>query len=168
VKKTRVAYLLWFTYFLGLAGVHRFYAGKYVTGIIWMFTLGFFGIGQLIDLILIPDMIEEKNFKDKLISSNYHNNIAINSEIVIDIADENLLSFRESILKVERSDIETILQLAQENHGNVSLVDCVIATGKPASELRKSLEYLCLEGWLEVDNHQTTGSFVYKLVSKSL
>lgn len=168
MKKTGVAYLLWFTYFLGLAGVHRFYAGKYVTGIIWLFTLGFFGIGQLIDLILIPDMIEEKNFKNKLLSINYQNNVVIAPEVVIDIADESFLSFREPKLKVEQSDIETILQLAQQNNGNVSLVDCVIATGKPASELRKSLEYLCLEGWLEVDNHQNTGSFVYKLVSKSL
>jgi TM2 domain-containing membrane protein YozV len=168
VKKTGVAYLLWFTYFLGLAGVHRLYAGKYVTGVIWLFTLGFFGIGQLIDLLLIPEMIEEKNFKYKLLSSNHQNSVAITPEVVIDRSHESLLSLRESRLRVERSDIETILQLAQENHGNVSLVDCVIATGKPASELRKSLEYLCLEGWLEVDNHQNTGSFVYKLVSKSL
>lgn len=168
MKKTGVAYLLWFTYFLGLAGVHRFYAGKYVTGIIWLLTLGFFGIGQLIDLVLIPEMIEEKNFKYKLLSSNHQNNVAITPEVVIDLADENLLSLKEPRLRVERSDIETILQLAQENNGNVSLVDCVIATGKPASELRKSLEYLCLEGWLEVDNHQNTGSFVYKLVSNSL
>ncbi|GAB4194888.1 MAG: hypothetical protein Fur006_40890 [Coleofasciculaceae cyanobacterium] len=133
-----------------------------------MFTLGFFGIGQLIDLILIPDMIEEKNFKDKLTHSNYQNNVAITPEVVIDIADESFLSFKEPRINVKQSDIDTILQLAQENHGNVSLVDCVIATGKPASELRKSLEYLCLEGWLEVDNHQNTGLFVYKLVSKSL
>lgn len=168
MKKTGVAYLLWFTYFLGLAGVHRFYAGKYVTGIIWLLTLGFFGIGQLIDLVLIPEMIEEKNFKYKLLSSNHQNNVAITPEVVIDLADENLLSLKEPRLRVEWSDIETILQLAQENNGNVSLVDCVIATGKPASELRKSLEYLCLEGWLEVDNHQNTGSFVYKLVSNSL
>ena len=168
MKKTGVAYLLWFTYFLGLAGVHRFYAGKYVTGIIWLFTLGFFGIGQLIDLILIPDMIEEKNFKYKLSHSNYQNNVAITPEIVIDIADENFPALGEPKLKVEQSDIETILQLTQENNGNISLVDCVIVTGKPASELRKSLEYLCLEGWLEVNHHQNTGSFVYKLVSKSL
>lgn len=51
VKSRMVALLL--CIFLGVLGVHRFYVGKIGTGILWLITLGFWGIGWLVDLILI-------------------------------------------------------------------------------------------------------------------
>lgn len=48
-----MGYLLWI---FGFTGSHRFYFGRPVTGTIWLFTLGLFGIGWLIDLFLIPGM----------------------------------------------------------------------------------------------------------------
>lgn len=46
-----VAFLLCF--FLGAIGIHRFYVGKIGTGILYIFTVGLFGIGVLVDLIMI-------------------------------------------------------------------------------------------------------------------
>jgi len=51
-----VGYLLWI---FGFMGAHRFYYGKWITGVIWFFTLGLFGIGWLVDLFLIPSMEAE-------------------------------------------------------------------------------------------------------------
>jgi TM2 domain len=39
--------------FLGWFGAHRFYVGKIGTGLIWLFTLGFMGIGVIYDIIFI-------------------------------------------------------------------------------------------------------------------
>ena len=50
--KSRTAALL-LCFFFGVFGVHRFYAGKVGTGILYLFTGGLFGIGWLVDLIMI-------------------------------------------------------------------------------------------------------------------
>lgn len=39
--------------FLGCLGAHKFYEGKTGRGILYIFTLGLFGVGVLIDLIVI-------------------------------------------------------------------------------------------------------------------
>ena len=63
MKSTTTAYLLWLLIFVGLGGIHRIYAGRVVTGLIWLFTGGLFLIGQVVDLFLIPGMIRRANLE---------------------------------------------------------------------------------------------------------
>ncbi|MEN0019254.1 MAG: NINE protein [Planctomycetota bacterium] len=60
-KDTGLAYIFCLLGFIGLAGVHRFYLGKWGTGIIWLLTGGLFLIGTLIDLLLIPGIVRRTN-----------------------------------------------------------------------------------------------------------
>ncbi len=48
---TLVGYLLWL---FGFLGAHRFYFGKKISGIVYFFTLGLFGVGWLFDLFWMP------------------------------------------------------------------------------------------------------------------
>ena len=50
-KSRTTAALLCF--FLGFLGIHRFYAGKIGTGLLWLFTGGLFFVGELVDFIMI-------------------------------------------------------------------------------------------------------------------
>jgi TM2 domain-containing membrane protein YozV len=47
--------------FLGLFGIHRFYMGKIVTGLIYLCTGGLFGIGYVYDTLTLNDQIAELN-----------------------------------------------------------------------------------------------------------
>ncbi len=51
-EKSRLVTLILCGWF-GWLGVHRFYVGKTGTGILWLFTFGIFGIGYLVDVIMI-------------------------------------------------------------------------------------------------------------------
>ena len=47
--------------FLGMFGIHRFYLGKWVTGIIWFFTGGLFLLGYLYDYWTLNEQVDEIN-----------------------------------------------------------------------------------------------------------
>ncbi|NMG18670.1 NINE protein [Brasilonema bromeliae] len=165
MRSTGLAYLLWFTCIFGLAGTHRFYSGKYVSGIVWLFTFGLFGLGQLVDLALIPGMVEDQNLKYRMLhGSPNSNNISNTQQVVINVADYIAPNANTNKPLSTKSDLQLILELAKNNGGNISVTDCVIATGKPIVEVKQTIESLCAEGLLEAANHQETGAIIYKLI----
>lgn len=52
--------------FLGLFGIHRFYLGKWLTGILYLLTGALLGFGLLYDLWTLNDQISEVNAGDGL------------------------------------------------------------------------------------------------------
>ena len=53
-----IGYLLWI---FGFTGSHRFYMGKWGTGILYLVTLGIFGIGLIYDFWTLNSQISELN-----------------------------------------------------------------------------------------------------------
>ena len=47
--------------FLGLFGVHRMYMGKWLTGILYLLTVGLFGLGYLYDYWTLNGQVDELN-----------------------------------------------------------------------------------------------------------
>lgn len=56
-----VAYALWGAALFGVCGLHRFYAGRWLSGLIWLATGGLCGIGQLIDVVFVSRMVDDHN-----------------------------------------------------------------------------------------------------------
>lgn len=47
--------------FLGVFGVHRFYMGKWLSGLVWLLTGGLFAVGWLYDYWTLNEQIDELN-----------------------------------------------------------------------------------------------------------
>ncbi len=46
---------------LGVFGVHRFYLGKWISGILWLVTVGLFGFGWAWDLFTLNEQVDARN-----------------------------------------------------------------------------------------------------------
>ena len=147
MRSTGMAYLLWGLWLLGFAGIHRFYLGKPISGLIWFFTWGLFGIGQIFDLLLIPEMVEKKNF-------SYRARLA-------DVQYPQLPS--DVTANPPQSDIHLILKLLSERP-EATLADCVLATGKNTSKVQALLEQMQRDELIEVGNRKSDGAIVYRMI----
>ncbi len=53
--------------FLGVFGIHRFYIGKVITGLIYLVSGGLFGVGILYDFWTLNAQVSEINQRDELL-----------------------------------------------------------------------------------------------------
>ena len=55
-RKVWLAYLLCFP--LGILGLHKFYLGRPLMGVVYFFTAGLFVVGWFYDLVTLPDQVD--------------------------------------------------------------------------------------------------------------
>lgn len=60
-RQVAPGYLLWALGLFGVCGLQRFYARKPLSGTLWLLTFGLCFIGQLVDLFLIPELVDQAN-----------------------------------------------------------------------------------------------------------
>jgi hypothetical protein len=61
MKKDGIAYLLAACAVFGFAGLHRFYLGRPISGVLYLVTWGWLGLGTLHDLIRMRSLINRAN-----------------------------------------------------------------------------------------------------------
>jgi TM2 domain-containing membrane protein YozV len=143
-ERLTTSYVLWALCFMGLCGLHRLYNGKTITGLIWLFTFGFFGLGQFLDLFFLPGIV--RDYERKLLAEHPH-------QPIIPPAPSPKLTREQLMVK--------LTQAAQVQGGKLSVTQGVIAVGVEFAAVEAALKQMAKSGYVSVDNDPVTGVVTY-------
>jgi hypothetical protein len=136
--KEGIAYGLWAGWLFGFGGLHRLYLGKYGTGFLWLFTWGFFGIGQIYDLITMRRQVEEANLLEEA---------------------RALRAVRRG--QPQRSPQQILLDAAMREGGRLTVTQAAMITGYSFQEAEQYLREMVMSGYVDVGNEPESGVVVY-------
>ncbi|AFZ51582.1 TM2 domain-containing protein [Dactylococcopsis salina] len=163
------AYALWCFCFLSVCGVHRIYARRYFSGFFYLITFGFFGIGQFIDLFMIPGMIDEENLKIKALygyQPDQGSFYQTPESIVINLKrnDPPQVNGEKTAEKpLKGKDIDrAILQTCRKSNG-ATLAEIFLEVDEDYEKLETRVQDLMKKNLLYIDNRADDGAVIYKI-----
>jgi TM2 domain-containing membrane protein YozV len=159
--QTNTAYILWFLCALGICGGQRFYSGKIASGLLYLFTVGLFGFGQLLDLLLIPDMVEKRNI---YLRGLYAKNLDLsNPQPAITLNLGEILQPQPPLEPPAAvSPMHKLLRIAHEQGGMLSPAQVALFTELDPEAVHNLLQEAQKYGYAEVCNDPQTGAVRYR------
>ena len=177
-KNIVFAYLMWFLCIFYICGIQRIYARRYVSGLLYLFTFGFLGVGQIIDLFLIPKIIKQANQRSANNNSSRSDfNLSASLSKNQDINTRNkksVVSFQENLSKNEVNDLSfqdpnpayldlAILTYLRKNE-NASFIDLLSNLQCDKPHLRDRLLILQEEEFIKIVNKSDENNTIYKML----
>lgn len=159
-----MAYVLCCLGIFGICGLQRFYTGNIVVGLIYLFTFGIFGIGQVIDLLLIPGMVERRNAYLRGITGG-NAPAGVNQSITVNLGDFEHLKPSQTAganTSAAASPMQKLLRAAKQNGGNLSVAQAAMSTELDAQEVKQLLQQAEKDGFAEISNDPKTGAIRYR------
>lgn len=152
-KKDRliVSYILSAAWLFGFGGLHRLYNGKIGTGVLWLLTFGIFGIGQFVDLLLIPGIVDEYDLKLKAKAGLSPLGVPLNQSAVAS----------EVYRQTSNQLMVKLIEAAEIKGGTLTVTQSVKATGASFAEVEAVLQEMYKSGYVKMDNDPVTGAVTY-------
>jgi len=112
-----------------VAGLHRFYLGKPLSGILYLVTWGLLGVGTVVDLIRLDGMVEDINLLETARGGAPGGARLLPSE----------------------SEEQRILRAAQKHDAALTVATASLETGIPLDKTQRMLSRLAREGHCRED-----------------
>ena len=155
---TVLAYLLWFVGGFGVLGFHRFYLGKFGTGILYLVTGGLVGVGCIYDFFTMPMQVRNANLETRYRQAlEYGTPRDVRAEGIPRASNRSTNRIRE----IGSDSIErVILKTAKKNSGLATPAEVALEGNIPLDEAKKHLEQLVSKGFAEM-RVSKSGNLVY-------
>ena len=154
-KKKAVAYVLVFVGLTGVCGLQRFYVGKIGSGILYLFTIDFLGIGQFIDLFLASEMVDDYNRRKGFVLPGQYIAPSAQQQVVVNIGEHvssaiSGLGGGQQAKEVASQTLDQkILQRCHDESASMGQI-CIVA-GVDVKEVKDAVDRLTAEGLLHAD-----------------
>lgn len=155
MNDTRTSYIFWLGCFLGIGGLHRLYNKKMLSGLLWLCTGGLFGVGQLLDLILIPSMVDEHN-------QEIRRRLGL-SQVGVPLTPTTIAT---TLYQPPTRDhlMVKLVNAAHSRGGQLSVTQGVLDTGASFTEVEVTLKDMLKNGYVTLDNHPVSGVVLYDFI----
>ena len=154
------AYVLWLGCLLQLHGLQRLYNGKTFTGLLWLFTFGLMGFGQLIDLVLIPGMVEQHNAKLNAKYGTLPAGAAQSQPAVQRVIRQQVVA-EPPTQKDAHQLMVRLVKAAEARGGKISVTQAVLDTEASFGEVEAALKGLVKTGYVDMYNDHHSGIVMY-------
>ena len=150
-KSKGTAYALWCIGIFGICGLQRFYTEKIGSGILYLFTLGFFGFGQLIDIFLTAEMVDSYNRgKGYNLPGAYSSPLA-QQQVVVNVGEniKSAISELQQSTSTEaknKSEEQKILEFCVDEPMSIAVIS--VKTEIQPKRVKELVEHLESEGML--------------------
>ncbi|HLO87455.1 MAG TPA: TM2 domain-containing protein [Nostocaceae cyanobacterium] len=150
-ERLTISYALSAALFFGFGGLHRLYNGKMATGVLWLLTGGLFGIGQIVDLFLMSEIVADYETKLRLRAGVSPFGVPISPQTVNSQVYQP--KGQELVIK--------LIEAAEARGGTLTVTQGVKATGATFTDVEAALKEILKSGYARIDNDPTTGAVTY-------
>ena len=160
MRNVGTAYLLLAMQAFGFAGLHRFYMGKPISGLLWFMTWGLGGFGTLYDLLTMEEQVALANGRNALPAGDFQQHPMLPAAPSYGQPANPYMPARHAYspqaqpaaAPQQKVPLETrLLQAARNHRGRMTVMQAAAELGERSADVEAKLDEMCHSGHANIE-----------------